>query len=109
MSEELNRIYKYVDGHKRVRKENSSGDETIDKSEKRNYMKILAIIVNIFLPGFGTLIVKKFVQGINQILLSIFAVFLIATGIGGIIGFPLYLIVWIWAIISSVQSPSHQG
>ena len=72
-------------------------------------MKILAIIVNIFLPGFGTLIVKKFVQGILQILLSIFAAFLIATGIGGIIGFPLYLIVWIWAIISSVQSPSHQG
>jgi len=72
-------------------------------------MKILAIIVNIFLPGFGTLIVKKFVQGILQILLSIFAAFLMATGIGGIIGIPLYLIVWIWAIISSVQSPSHQG
>ena len=109
MSEELNRIYKYVDGHKRVRKENSSGDETIDKSEKRNYMKILAIIVNIFLPGFGTLIVKKFVQGIMQILLSIFAVFLIVTGIGAIIGFPLYLIVLIWAIISSVQSPDNLG
>ena len=72
-------------------------------------MKIVATIVNIFLPGFGTLIVKKFVQGILQILLSIFAAFLMATGIGGIIGFPLYLIVWIWAIISSVQSPSHQG
>jgi len=34
MSEELKRIYKYVDGHKRVRKENPSGDEIIDTSEE---------------------------------------------------------------------------
>ena len=34
MSEELKRIYKYVDGHKRVRKENPSGEKIISSPER---------------------------------------------------------------------------
>lgn len=67
-------------------------------------MKALAIIVNIFLPGIGTLIVKKWGQGIAQIILGIIGIILTATGLLSIIGVPLLIGVWIWAIISAVQS-----
>ncbi len=67
-------------------------------------MKALAIIVNIFFPGIGTLIVKKWGQGVAQIILGIIAVVLALTGIGGIIGVPLAIGVWIWAIVSAATS-----
>lgn len=67
-------------------------------------MKALAIIVNIFLPGIGTLIVKKFGQGIAQIVLGIIAALLTITGLLSIIGIPLGLGVWIWAIVSAATA-----
>jgi len=67
-------------------------------------MKALAIIVNIFFPGIGTLIIKKWGQGIAQIILGIIAVALALTGIGGVIAIPLALGVWIWAIVSAATS-----
>lgn len=67
-------------------------------------MKALAIIVNIFLPGIGTLIVKKFGQGIAQIVLGIIAALLTITGILSIIGIPLGIGVWIWAIVSAATA-----
>lgn len=67
-------------------------------------MKALAIIVNIFLPGIGTLIVKKFGQGIAQIVLGIIAALLIITGLLSIIGIPLGFGVWIWAIVSAATA-----
>lgn len=70
-------------------------------------MKALAIIINLFFPGIGTLIVKKFGQGIAQILLGIFAAILVVTGIFSIIGIPLAIGVWIWAIISVVNSETQ--
>lgn len=70
-------------------------------------MKALAIIINLFFPGIGTLIAKKFGQGIAQILLGIFAAILVVTGIFSIIGIPLAIGVWIWAIISVVNSETQ--
>lgn len=67
-------------------------------------MKALAIIVNIFLPGFGTLIVKKFGQGIIQIVLTFVSAVLILTGFLAIVGLPLFVAVWIWAIISAATA-----
>lgn len=67
-------------------------------------MKALGIIVNIFFPGIGTLIVKKWGQGIAQIILGIIAVILAVTGIGSLIGIPLAIGVWIWAIVSAATS-----
>jgi hypothetical protein len=63
-------------------------------------MKTVAFIINIFLPGVGTLLVGKILVGIIQILLAMAAAALGATVIGWIIGGPLYFIVWIWALIS---------
>jgi len=66
-------------------------------------MKTLAIIVNIFAPGVGTLIIKKWVQGIIQLVLMLIALTLNITGIGAVLGIPIAIIVWIWAIISAVS------
>ena len=65
-------------------------------------MKLIGIIINIFFPGVGTLIVGKIGTGIIQIILSIIAGVLIFTGLLSIIGMPLLLIVWIWSLISVV-------
>ncbi|MEA5558191.1 hypothetical protein [Nodularia spumigena] len=64
-------------------------------------MNVLGIIVNIFLPGVGTLIVGKIPQGIIQIILFIVAVFLNITVIFAILGIPLGIGTYIWAIVSA--------
>jgi hypothetical protein len=64
-------------------------------------MKALAIILNVFFPGVGTLVAKKIWQGITQLVLGIVGIVLTVTMIGAIIGLPLLLAVWIWAIISA--------
>ena len=63
-------------------------------------MKIIAFIINIFLPGVGTLLVGKIKIGIVQILLALLATALIGTHIGVIIGIPLGVANWIWALVS---------
>ena len=64
-------------------------------------MNVLGIIVNIFLPGVGTLIVGKIPQGIIQIILFIVAVFLNIPVIFAILGIPLGIGTYIWAIVSA--------
>lgn len=74
-------------------------------------LKIVAIVVNIFLPGVGTLIVQKWIQGILQLILIGVAAVFTFTGVGVIVGYPLTGIVWIWALISTItyqeESPSN--
>ncbi len=71
-------------------------------------MRAIAIIVNVFLPGVGTLIVGKVLVGIVQILLYVVAHFLIWTAILAIVGIPLAFIVWIWALVSAATAPLPQ-
>ena len=71
-------------------------------------MKTLAIIINIFLPGIGTLLVKKYGQAFFQILLSVIAAMLTYTGILSLIGIPLGVGVWIWGIISVVNTSENE-
>jgi TM2 domain-containing membrane protein YozV len=68
-------------------------------------MKVLGILVNLFFPGVGTMIVGKVGQGVAQLCLYLFGVFLTFTAIGAIIGIPLCVIVWIWALVSAASSP----
>lgn len=74
-------------------------------------LKIIAIIVNIFLPGVGTLIVQKWIQGILQLILIGVAAVFSFTGVGVVVGYPLTGIVWIWALICTItyqeDSPSN--
>ena len=70
-------------------------------------MKVLGIIVNIFLPGIGTLFVKKWGQAIAQIVLGIIGALLAITGIGSIIGLPILIGVWIWSIVTVANTSSQ--
>lgn len=67
-------------------------------------MKVIAVLINIFVPGFGTLFVGKILSAIIQMLLYVIGLIFTFTWIGGIIGIPLCLIVWIWSIASVVTA-----
>lgn len=66
-------------------------------------MKPLAIVLNIVLPGLGTLVIGKIPGAIAQWMLWAMGLFLSFTFIGAIIGFPLIAIAWIWALITAVK------
>jgi TM2 domain-containing membrane protein YozV len=68
-------------------------------------MRAVAIIINLFFPGVGTIIAGKVFVGVVQFLLSAAAVTLTATGFGAVIGIPLGVVVWIWAIVSAATAP----
>ena len=67
-------------------------------------MRVLGVIVNLFFPGIGTIIVGKIVSGVVQFLLYAAAVALIATGLGALFGIPIAIVVWIWAIVSAATA-----
>jgi TM2 domain-containing membrane protein YozV len=68
-------------------------------------MRTAGIIVNIFFPGIGSLIIGKVGQGIAQIILYILGIMFSLTLIGAVVGVPLCIGVWIWAIVTAVNSP----
>ena len=70
-------------------------------------MKVLAIIINIFFPGIGTMIIGKVGTGILQLVLVLVAVGLSATGVLSIVGLPLGIGVWIWALVSVAKSDAQ--
>jgi len=65
---------------------------------------VAGIIVNIFLPGLGTIIFGEKETGIIQLVLSLTGVVLVATIIGAIIGYPLWIALWIWALITGIKT-----
>jgi TM2 domain-containing membrane protein YozV len=67
-------------------------------------MRALGVIVNLFFPGIGTIVVGKIVAGVIQFLLYAAAVALVATGIGALVGVPLAVVVWIWAVVSAATA-----
>jgi TM2 domain-containing membrane protein YozV len=67
-------------------------------------MAIAGLIVNIFLPGIGTLMCGKIAQGIIQVCLGVLSLILNLTVFLAIIGIPLYAGVWIWAIVSAATA-----
>jgi TM2 domain-containing membrane protein YozV len=63
-------------------------------------LKVLGVIINLFWPGIGTLVVGKFVSGTIQAILTLIAWVLILSGIGAVIGIPMGLLLCIWSVIS---------
>lgn len=63
-------------------------------------MKVLGIIVNIFLPGVGTMIAGRAGLGFGQLVLWLIGLFFSLTVIGIIIGYPIMFVAWLWGIIS---------
>jgi TM2 domain-containing membrane protein YozV len=79
------------------------------KAKKENVKKasegtaVLGLIVNLALPGLGTIIAGKYDIGTIQLVLSLVGCFFTMTFIGAIIGLPLYLAMWIWALITGIK------
>ena len=64
----------------------------------------LALILNILiLPGLGSLIGGKISSGVIQLVFSLFGLGLTLTIIGAIVGIPLMLAMWIWALVTGIQ------
>ncbi|HEY6027508.1 MAG TPA: hypothetical protein VIV09_11475, partial [Pseudolabrys sp.] len=68
---------------------------------------VLGIIVNVFFPGIGTMIAGKPFAGLIQLLLYFFGLALVFTGLLALIGGPICLFVWIWALISAATARSR--
>jgi TM2 domain-containing membrane protein YozV len=60
---------------------------------------ILALIVNLLIPGIGSMIGGKVNTGIWQLVLLIVGAFLSII----LIGIPLVIAAWIWALVTSIK------
>ncbi|MDE2165933.1 MAG: hypothetical protein KGJ66_06310 [Alphaproteobacteria bacterium] len=69
-------------------------------------MRGLAVLINVFIPGIGTLMVGKVGQGIAQFILWAVGVAICFTVIGVFIGVPMAIAAWIWAIVSAASNPA---
>jgi len=72
-------------------------------------MKGLGLILNILLPGVGSMVIGKVGQGLGQI--TIWGLGVLITlgtlGFGLVIGVPLMLGAWIWAIVTAAGGPQQ--
>jgi TM2 domain-containing membrane protein YozV len=79
--------------------------------QKDKSIAIVALILNIVIPGVGSLVGGKTKSGIWQLVLLFGSVFigiiLTVTIIGAVIGIPLMIIgptiAWIWALIDGIK------
>jgi len=71
-------------------------------------MKAVAIIVNLFFPGVGTMIIGKVGTGVMQIILGLVGAFLTFTGILSIIGIPLVIVAVIWSLVTVANSQTSE-
>ncbi|WP_439588029.1 hypothetical protein [Hydrogenophaga sp.] len=69
-------------------------------------MKALSIILNVFFPGVGSLVIGKVGQGITQIILYFIGVLFCFTLVGAIVGIPLMIGVWIWGLVTVTSAPA---
>lgn len=69
------------------------------KQSKKKSRAIAGLIVNLFLPGLGSIIGGKKREGILQLVITLISIPLSFI----LIGFPLYIAMWIWALITSIQ------
>ncbi len=71
------------------------------KATAKGTFKIIAFVLNLFVPGLGTFFVGRIGTAIIQLLLLVIGVVTIA--FGGI-GFLIILGDWIWALVTVVQA-----
>ena len=66
---------------------------------KHRFRITMAFILNLFVPGLGSLILGYWVQGPIQIVLTLFAFVLLATVWLTFFGVVLFVLVWLHALI----------
>jgi TM2 domain-containing membrane protein YozV len=70
--------------------------------------KALVIIINLFVPGLGTLFIGKIIQALFQLALTILGWLLMFSVLFSFIGLGIYGISWIWALIVGIQYQQRQ-
>jgi len=65
---------------------------------------VAGLILNLILPGLGTIILGKYDIGTIQVILSLIGLFFSISLIGVMIGFPIFLATWIWALFVSIKT-----
>ncbi len=70
----------------------------------RKALTLAGTVVNVFLPGVGTLIMGKFASGSVQLglLLALWVLKTITFGLAGWFLWPIGVAVWIWAVSGGV-------
>ena len=91
---------------KTKRKTSAKASVTLSKTVKKSALKtnrtlaIVALILNLIIPGLGSLVGKRFLAGSLQLILTI---------IGGIIwtytnyGAPVIILALVWALVTSIN------
>ncbi|MDP1695769.1 MAG: hypothetical protein Q8L29_02570 [archaeon] len=82
----------------------------IEKKERKQNsisqgLAIVALLLNILIPpfGLGSLIAGKIKSGIYQIVLTIVGFISFLTDILAIIGAPMMIVAWVWALITGIN------
>jgi TM2 domain-containing membrane protein YozV len=65
---------------------------------------VVGVIINLFVPGAGTLVVGKTGQGVAQLILFFVGVILNVTVLFAIIGIPLCFSMWVWSLVSAATA-----
>ena len=60
---------------------------------------ITALVLNLIIPGVGSLVAGRTSQGVVQLVLWVVSFPLMVV----LIGFPMLLAVWIWSLVSGIQ------
>jgi len=60
---------------------------------------VTALVLNIMLPGVGSLVAGRTSQGVTQLVLWLVSFPLCVV----LVGFPMLLAVWIWSLVSGIQ------
>lgn len=61
--------------------------------------KLIAIIINLLLPGLGSFVINKPIQAVLQLIITLAAIILMLTVWLTFWGLVLFTITWIWALI----------
>jgi hypothetical protein len=65
---------------------------------------IVGLIVNLILPGLGTLIFKRYELGIIQLVCSVIGIAFVFVSVPFfLLGAPLFLAMWIWALVLGIK------
>jgi TM2 domain-containing membrane protein YozV len=71
----------------------------------------IGIIVNLFLPGVGTLIMGKWFSGLVQVgvLAVVWLLKLVSFGLLGFVLWPVAGVIWLWALVGGILTFIDRG
>jgi TM2 domain-containing membrane protein YozV len=75
----------------------------MDKNKPSMGIAIAGLIVNLCFPGVGSLIAGKTKEGVLQLIFYIVAFICDITLIGLLVGIPLGIAMWVWALVTGIR------